>query len=310
MLARAFVGQPAVDDFAHTVPAGVSAFEVKAGAEPQSYYEYLLELISVLSGGSLVPDFLERSQAEHGFEIRKDLLQHLSGRRECLVFTDSTDRDPQARSSQNDEEDDDADGLPRVSRAYLLELKQSFAQEARVRKAMKECLADLAKLLKSAGLDVDGPEVAGASGDFYVVDTGPLLGRQFYFGTAGSQLVVATSRESFSRASRAAVNDGTTILEDASFQKVWKKPEGKLDCVSYGNFDGDLDGIRTFLTIMGALARSLPDEGEAGFFKPALLVLPRFRETVKSLDFLDNRSSYTLRDGSSYRGRGTVSLKN
>ncbi|MCZ6794404.1 MAG: hypothetical protein O7J95_12405 [Planctomycetota bacterium] len=296
LLARALSSQGGVADLLRRVPRSAVAFTAESGAQPEVLYDYLLDLIGALSGGPFLPDALERQQSELEFNVKDSVLRLLSGRRLSIVFSAEDGAAPEKSGD---------------SRVYFLELKRQAGQNAR--NEARTRLAELVRRIKEAGLAVETREVEGGGdegkGDFFYVPTRAILGWPLLLGVTSTDVVVATSEEALGRALRAAAGDGESIAGNPAFADLWKLPEGRLSAVRYGSLAADLASLRGGLRLLGGLAKFVPGGGGAGVLKPLLRVLPRFQEAVRSLAFLERRVSYSLRDGSSHSGRGTIFLK-
>ena len=302
VLSRAFARQGNVADLLRKVPRGVDAFAVEAGAEPESLYDYFFDLLGVLSGGPQLPGVLERSQGEIGLDLKRNVFHLLSGRHVCLQFSED----------ESDGEDRETLKDAGVSRVFLFELKKREG----IRDEVKVRLAAFVAGLEKAGLKVDVTSVEGITGEFFRVSSEALLGWPIHFGATATEIVVATSAGGFQRALSVTGDEDErgegsvrSIAGDPSLAEIWKLPQDRLDSVSYGSFAGDLAAVRSGLRLLGGLARFLPQRGEPGIVRPALIVLPRLQKAVRALEFLDRGLGYSLRDGNSYTGSGTVYLR-
>jgi hypothetical protein len=291
-LGRALARRPPAADLLARVPRGVKAFQVCAGAEPSSLYEFFIELLEPLSGGARLPDELESLQQNLGFHLKEQLARHLSGRRTSLLY-------PRGAGAQG------AGGAG--ERVILFEL--AGRDDSERREALERDLAKLAQLAVRLGLKVEEREIEGTAIRAQAVDLKAFLGVEALLGTAGEHLFLATAAEPLRAALAAQRGEAEGVLADPGFARLWKPPEGDLDSASYGGSEAACEAARSVLRLLGAIGVLLPGEGEPGLFKPLFLALARLEPAVAALDFIETGVSYTLRDGASYRGRSTMELR-
>lgn len=293
-LARAFAAQRDVGDFSGLVPAGVASFSVSSGAELYALYDYLMDLLEVLSGGPRLPGVLQALQNRVGYDLKERLLQHLTGRRISLSMPVET---PEA---------DSAAPPPARDSLWLFETKS--ADGARERLATE--LLQLAVVLEKTGFDVETTDLEGNARPVFELRIETLIGRPLLFGLVDDHLALATSRAALRRFLELRAGRAPGIQEDPTFRRVWKSPSGRLDAVFWGEAGGTVEAIGSLLRVLGGVARLLPPGSEEGDSLRAFCgALPRLRAAVAALDIVRSRVGHTLREERGLRGRSTTFLR-
>src|SRR5690606_33640206 len=184
-LALAFEDQEPIADLLARVPRDVHSFSVESGARPDLWYRWLVELSSVLSGGPLLADLVQRAQGEARFDLEADLLRHLTGRRLSLVFEEG---EAEAR---------------RYPEAYVFEL----APSPQSKEAVLAQVRRLREAFESFGMPVADVETKRAGDVLFEFDTKAFAGWPLVVGVGSTGLVVATSREAAARAQNLSPDD-------------------------------------------------------------------------------------------------------
>ena len=289
-LVRAFQGRASVSDFSTRIPKDVTKFSTCSGSHPTMLYDLWLDVLSILTGGPFLRDLIASAQSALKFDLKDDFLRFLSGRRTSFTYGPAKEDE----SAKNDEW------------IYQLELDDpSSAGEftERVERAAK--LAEGAGFSVKRGVPPEGDENADAFNTFEIES--PSFGLRFAVAVEGTGVSIASTLDAIERAKATSAKD--SILEQPGFLRLWDSPKGELDRVSYGDVPDDIETVVDAFRWIGGLARLLPDTGERGVYKPALLVLPRFRGAIRALDMFGRRIAYIVRDGRVFRGSGRIELK-
>lgn len=286
LLVLACEDQESARDLLLTIPAGAHSFTVDAGARPDLWYRWFMDLVGVLSGGPVLADFVQRVQGDAKFDLEADLLRHLTGRTMSFVF-----------------EEGEPDSLA-YPEAHLFEI----APPARSRDEISAHVRRLAEALEKLGLSVAPVPNAEKTDRLFRVDTVPFLGWPVIFGSGARDVVFATSVDAVERA--LAARDGARRadppvvdpalglgpLPDAGFISRVAATKGRSGC-------GDFCGV---LRILGLAGRLLPRNGDLGIVRPLFVALPRLQEAFRAIELSGPGASRVLRDGLKYSGRGTM----
>jgi hypothetical protein len=297
LLDRAFADQADARDLSLHVPVGERSWKIESGARPNILYDYLAQLVEQLSGGPLLPELIQRAQNASRFDLREDLLRHLSGR---TLWYDELELGAGTEKS--------------VAGVRLHELANTDTAVQLI-----EQIDRAIGRIRELGLTVERVPLDGVSGVLYVIDTSPFLGRPIVVGVAGSSLLLSDSRESAIDVARRRESGVRPALDEGRLPEdlLGVLPPGLGDRLAdraldeaYFTREGDsCSGICSLLRLFGALGQALPRDGGAGFLRPAFALAQKIPAVLRTLDFIGDAAGWVVRDGRKYEGRGTMVLR-
>jgi hypothetical protein len=254
-----------LEGFERGVPREASAFSSSAGSDLAGAYDALLTAVreNTLEGEGLLQKW-EGIQQQFGFNLRDDLLVHLSGGSTSVCFPN------------------EKGGSEWVCRVGI-------ANEQAVSSAVANGLQKALGYLRERDQGGELRPVEGAAGLQEVrLEAFP----RFHpvVGVAGGHLVLASSGAAVRRTTQLPKGEG--ILDNPRFRSLELGIDGPVGAVYYANVEGQMEGFAQILSGIGFFASLLPAQRETRPIVKLGAILTKLGRFFREIDLELDRGGF------------------
>jgi hypothetical protein len=279
-------GRP-VADFARYLPVETTSFSVAGGGGVLELYQYLED--SLAGGGRPGQQALalwEDFQAEHGFDVREDVLSWIDGERVSASF----------------ELDGESAWVQRVKVSDESRAREQIERALATIPGMLAGLAELNPAFAMLSLRVAPTEHAGLEG-FHDV-TLAMMPRPMVCGLKGDWLIVGSSADAVLLTESTGAGEHPNVRENEALMAAALLPGGPVSSMSFSDRTGEAETMSAILTGVatgvGMSAAAIPDPDARQVVVELARIAGELAPVVAKIDFTLSTATTTSFDGQAW----------